>query len=194
MFDDTGQPADLEQDPELAAITSISRALSRLQDVDARRRVLSYVLARFTPGVASNQVKQLSPSPSERVVTMAAESFSPSRELPGIARLSDDGTFHVTVRDLKARSGLDAAVRLAHVAIYAHHELTGVPLSSSKGLTPILKAWRLYDGNTRARLAKEKGIVRNGDQLSLDAHATRDAQRFITEILDDQAAGSWRPR
>jgi hypothetical protein len=117
-----------------------------------------------------------------------------SREIPGVARLNDSGDLHITIRDLKARSGLDAAVRLAHVAIHAYHQMTGQALSSSKGLTPILKSWRIYDGNTRARLAKEKGIVRTGDDLSLDAHAARDAQRFIEEILDPSIDGTWRPK
>jgi hypothetical protein len=111
--------------------------------------------------------------------------------MPGIARLSDSGDLHLTVRDLKARSGLDAAVRLAYVAIYAYQKLAGRALSSPSGLTPLLKSWRLYDGNTRARLARDKGILRNGDDLSLDAHATRDAERFVQEILDDGIEGRW---
>jgi PAS domain S-box-containing protein len=104
------------------------------------------------------------------------------RELPGIARVTPAGEFRLLVRDLKARSALDAAVRLAKVAIYAHELLTGEPLSSRKSLTPILRAWRLYDGNTRARLAKERGIVRNGDSLSLDDQARHGAEQLVREM------------
>jgi PAS domain S-box-containing protein len=103
------------------------------------------------------------------------------------------------VRDLKAKSGLDAAVRLAQVAIYAHERLTGRPLSSRKGLTPLLKEWRLYDGNTRARLAREPGIVRSGDDLTLDPRGRRDAERLVEELLqpaarteENRPGGTWR--
>lgn len=67
-------------------------------------------------------------------------------------------------------------------------------MSSRKNLTPILKEWRLYDGNTRARLSKERGILRDGDNLSLDAHARRDAERFIEEISDPEIKGQWKPK
>jgi PAS domain S-box-containing protein len=88
----------------------------------------------------------------------------------------------MTLGELFARSRLTAAVRLAMVAIYAHERLTGRPLSSRRTLTPLLKAWRLYDGNTRSRLAKQRGILRSGDDLALDDQARREAERFIDDI------------
>lgn len=115
-------------------------------------------------------------------------------EMPGIARLSDTGELKITARDLKAKSGLDAAVRLAHIAIFAHEQLAGQPLSSRSGLTPLLKEWRLYDGNARARLSRDRGILRNEDSLSLDAHARVDAERYIAEIQDSETHGVWKPR
>jgi hypothetical protein len=124
----------------------------------------------------------------------ATAAASGQQEVPGIARLTDTGDLRITIRDLKARSGLDAAVRLALVSIYAHEKMTGQPLSSRKNLTPILKEWRLYDGNTRARLSKERGILRDGDSLSLDAHARRDAERFVEEISDPEVKGEWKPK
>ncbi len=172
-----------DHDSELAAIVASSAAISKLADVEARRRVLSYVLARYFPEVAPTQ----------------GWSFT-ERELPGVAYLTDAGQLRITIRDLKARSRLDAAVRLASVAIYAHQRLAGRPLSSRRGLTPLLKEWRLYDGNTRAKLAKERGILRSGDDLSLDARAFRNAERLVEEIRSPaqevesgRSAPSWGP-
>jgi hypothetical protein len=190
------QAADA-QDKEIAAMAVISSALSSLADGEARQRVISYVLARYSPSLSSSI-----PVPATRVGTSssgysgsaAKASSNGIGEIPGIAMLTEAGDLRITVRDLKARSGLDAAVRLAYVAIYAYQKLVGQPLPSPSVLTPLLKTWRLYDGNTRARLAKDKGIFRSGDDLSLDAHATRDAERFIQEILDDGVEGSWRPK
>lgn len=184
-------------DAEIAAIAAISSALSNLADSEARRRVLSYVFARYLP--EGNALSAVPASLSAQPATsMAASPVAvielTQRELPGVARLSDNGDLRITARDLKAKSGLDAGVRLAHVAIYAHERLTGQPLSSRKGLTPLLKEWRLYDGNVRARLAKERGIIRSDDSLSLDAHARRDAERYVDEILNDELHGQWKPR
>jgi hypothetical protein len=179
-------------DAEIAAISTITAALGKLSDADARSRVLAYVLSRY-PAAA----KFVAP-PASQLSAVASAPLTvvehTQRELPGVARLTDAGDLKITARDLKAKSGLDAAVRLAHIAIYAHQRLTGQALSSRKGLTPLLREWRLYDGNTRARLAKERGIIRSGDALSLDAHATRDAERYVEEILSDEISGNWRPR
>lgn len=186
-----------EQDQEIAAIATISAALARLDAEEARRRVISYVLARYMPAGALSPLVVERASQPTATIPNALVSFSAQpavHEIPGIARLTESGDLYLTVRDLKARSGLDAAVRLAHVAIYAYRQLTGQPLSSSKGLTPILKSWRIYDGNSRTRLAREKGIIRSGDDLSLDAHATRDAERFVQEILDVNIEGKWKPK
>ncbi len=184
-------------DAEIAAISAISSALSKLADSEERRRVLSYVLARYLP--EGNALSALPPALSAQPVSSMAPSpvaviEHTQRELPGVARLTDTGELRITARDLKAKSGLDAGVRLAHVAIYAHERLTGQPLSSRKGLTPLLKEWRLYDGNVRHRLANERGIIRSEDSLSLDAHARRDAERYIEEILNDELHGQWKPR
>jgi hypothetical protein len=185
------------QDSEISTIAAISAALSKLDDAEARERVISYVLARYLPKAGvSNSSLAARAEPARPVPSVGPAPTSPAiaNELPGIARFTESGELQITIRDLKARSGLDAAVRLSYVAIYAHQKLGGRPLSSPAGLTPLLKAWRLYDGNTRTRLAKDKGILRSGDDLSLDAHATRDAERVIQEILDDGVQGSWKPK
>jgi len=177
-------------DDELIAIGAINSALGKLTDTDARRRVLSYVIARYLPDAPASLPTAGQPKSS---VAPSPLSVVQQRELPGVARLTDTGDLRITARDLKAKSGLDAAVRLAHIAIYAHERMTGgQPLSSRKGLTPLLKEWRLYDGNSRARLANERGIIRSDDSLSLDAHARRDAERYIEEILNDELKGQWR--
>jgi PAS domain S-box-containing protein len=186
---------DLHQDhdSEIAAIVASTAALSRLADDEARRRVLSYVLARCLPepdrvlGAGSAPSTMAMPHPSVAVVEHT------QRELPGIACLAESGEFRITVCDLKARSRLAAAVRLAQIAIYAHERLTGRPLSSRKGLTPLLKAWGLYDGNTRARLAKEPGIVRSDDSLSLDPQARRRAEQVIEELQSSTRGAAISP-
>lgn len=183
----------LPEDDEVAAIAAINTALSKLADATARRNVLAYINARYlrappaSAGFPAPVTSSVTPSPLSVVEHT-------QQELPGIARLTEAGDLKITVRNLKAKNTLDAAVRLAHIAIYAHARLTDKPLSSRKGLTPILKEWRLYDGNTRARLAKEKGIVRDGDALTLDTHAQRDAERYIEEVLNEELTGQWKPR
>lgn len=190
-------------DAELAAIAAIAKALGDVDDADARRRVLTYILARYMPEVSGTQASAVHaplPGPMGRA-DVAVPQYPPvgvgeerPKEVPGIAQLTNAGDLKITARDLKAKSGLDAALRLAYIAIYAYYLLTGQPLSSRKGLTPLLREWRLYTGNTRARLAKERGIIREGDGLSLDAHARRDAEQYISEILSDESVGQWRPR
>lgn len=169
-----------DHDCEIAAIVASTAALSQLADAEARRRVLSYVLARCLPepamALAASSARPAMPSSSISVVEYT------QRELPGVACLTESGEFRITIRDLRPKSGLDAAVRLAQIAIYAHERLTGRPLSSRKGLTPLLKERGLYDGNARARLAKERGIVRSGDNLSLDPEAWRNAERLVEEL------------
>ena len=196
-----------DDDDEIQAISAINSALAKVKDEDARARVLDYILARYRPTFGVPVTRVLPSSiPFTRMATNGPGSNFDTRtsplalmaasekEVEGIARLTDNGELKITARDLKARSGLDAAVRLAHIAIYAHEQLTGQPLSSRKGLTPLLQQWRVYDGNARSKLAKERGIIRSGDNLTLDAHAKRDAERYIEEILSDDAPGQWRPK
>ncbi len=186
----------MPSDPELAAIAAATAALSTLSEPAAVQRALAYVVARHLPDP---------PFPGPGMPALgpaAARILRPPghRELPGIARVTPAGDFRLTVRDLKARSALDAAVRLAKVAVYAHELLTGEPLSSRRGLTPLLRAWGLYDGNTRTRLAKERGILRRGDGLSLDDQARHQAERLIEEMRSPRhrveprgGAAKWGP-
>src|SRR4051794_19953704 len=125
---------------ELEAMRTIGEALSKLE-FDARVRVLTWISAHFSLPMSSAR------SPT---IGLTEETLTDiGQELPGIARMTDAG-LEVTVRDLKARSANDAAIRLAHIAILAKEKLTGTKtLSSRNELLPLLKEWRAYDGNTR---------------------------------------------
>jgi hypothetical protein len=196
MSSETLQP---DADREIVAMGQISAALQALEDPAARQRVLSYVLARFAEGelISAGGKPSGGAIPAQRtelVPRKVEQSDSSAKEIPGIGRLTEDGQFRITIRDLKAKSGLDAATRLAHVAIYTWQRLTGEPMSSRRILTPVLKEWRLYDGNTRHKLAGDRGILRDGDNLTLDAHARADAERFMEDILNPEIQGTWRPK
>lgn len=181
-----------QDDSELAAIATISAAMEKIPDREARQRVLSYVADRFV-GAAQEKRAHTLPSNIARARDSAAAVTSRQFAVGGIAQLSDTGELKITIRDLKAKSALDAAIRLALVAIYAFEQLAGKRLSSRKSLTPLLKQWRLYDGNTRARLARERGIMRDGDNLSLDEHAKLEAQKYIDDIQNPELNGTWKP-
>lgn len=176
---------------ELEAMRIVGEALNNLSDADARARVVAWAASHFgivhTPPAPRHQRSASNSGGSSAEETK-------DRELPGIARMTEKG-FELTVRDLKARSTIDAAIRLAHIVTYANEKLTGEKtVSSRKVLLPILKEWRAYDGNTRPALANHKGIHRNGDNLSLDAISRNDAETYITEVLDDSVHGTWNPK
>jgi PAS domain S-box-containing protein len=170
-------------DKELAAIAESTAAIQELPDGEARRRVLSYVMDRFFPETGSDQQRSASASQpvSMAVSGTRAREFT-GRDLQGVARITDEGDFEIVLREFWASSRSDAAVRLARLAIHAHERLTGTAMSSRTGLTPLLKAWHLYDGNTRARLARERGIIRSGDGLSLDDLEKARADRSVAEM------------
>jgi hypothetical protein len=198
------------EDPEIAAIAAVGAALSKLDDEEARRRVIDYIVDRFAPKVAPADGAAVAEAPTSCLMptyrapnvsgALAAPRSSVAgmglvpREIPGIARITDTGEMKITVRDLKAKNARDAVVRLSHITIWAHEKLTGLPLSSRKGLTPILKEWRIYSGNARSWLANNKGFIRSGDSLMLDAHARRDAEAYAADVVNDDVTGTWRPR
>ncbi len=166
---------------ELEVMADVDRMLSVL-DPEVRSRVVRWAAEKYTTllqvpaGATPVQGRQLH-----------------GGELAGIARLQA-GRLRLTIRDLKARNTNDAALRLAHIILFAHEQLTGRPEASSRNvLVPLLKEWRAYDGNTRKALAACRGIVRNGDTVSLDVHARRDAEGFVREVLDPSKSGAWSP-
>jgi len=171
-------------DQELTVLQKVVDLLASV-DEDARKRIHRYVTQRFT--LSAEPSHPSSPRPQLNGSTPTG------LEVPGVALLTDDGSLRITVRDLKARNAIDAAKRLTYVAIAAFEQLTGSSPSSRKIVTPILKDWRLYDGNTRHMISADKGILRSGDSLSLDLHARNEAEHFMSEIVDEQVTGTWRP-
>lgn len=172
---------------EFDAMKQIDQILNKLKNEDEIERVVRWVASKH-----SIQVKH---QPSNIVDEIKyEEDVDNLKEIPGIAKLDDSGKFHLTIRDVKAKNTNDAAIRIALVSIYAYQKFTSENLSSRKILKPILEDWRAYTGNTRAAIASHKGIIRNGDELSLDKHAEKDAENYIKEILDEKVNGSWEPR
>ena len=86
-----------------------------------------------------------------------------------------------------------AAMRLVHAVVFAHQQLLGTGASRKDVVNPALKRYRLYDGNARVAIARHNGLLRNGDVVTLDVHATRDAERYVAEICDSTISGSWNP-
>jgi hypothetical protein len=116
------------------------------------------------------------------------------KEIKGIAYLDEQERFHLSVRDPKAQSTNEAALRLTYVVIRAYEQLTGNAKASSKEVVnPVLDQWRCYTGNTRNVLAKDKGIHREGGLVWLDTPAKEEADKLIKEILDDKIKGAWKP-
>ncbi|HEX7030365.1 MAG TPA: hypothetical protein VF254_07195 [Gammaproteobacteria bacterium] len=175
---------------EFEALRSINAIIERLED-GPRARILTWLAQKY-----GAEVPRLDDFQNANAAEMTGRTGVAARgnEIPGIARLDADGKLRLTIRDLKAKSTNDAAIRLTHIAIYAYQKLTGEESVSSKSVVvPILKEWRSYTGNTRPALAQHKGILRTGDRLSLDAHSQRDAETYIREALDPSVEGNWRP-
>jgi len=172
---------------EFEVMKSFSEMMTALADEEAQSRVLAWITAKYRPF----QSQSSTPTAADKY---SAQPGPVDGEIPGIAKLGTSGELLWTIRDVKAKSANDAAIRLTHVAIWAAGKLTGSSTVSSKSvLVPLLKKWRIYDGNTRGALARERGIVRSGDEVSLDFHALQLAETYIAEILDSSIEGKWRP-
>jgi hypothetical protein len=183
-------PEDDSTDTELQVMMKVSEAVNSLKSAAARDRVLYWAAQKFraTPG------RQLQPTTSPLPPAQIVTPENSTKEIPGIARLSEAGELHLTVRDTKARSANDAALRIAHLLIYATEQLAGAGSISSKStLVPTLRKYRAYDGNTRTVLARHRGFIREGDQLSMDLHCKQEAEGFVAEILDSATHGTWNP-
>lgn len=171
---------------EIDSMKKVANALDTLE-ADARQRVLDWALAKY--GLVDKRALQAPKKDGPLKVEQKAD----GKELPGIGLINDSGEFQLTVRDPKASNTNDAAIRLALVTVYAYMELTGENgVSSKKVVKPTLEKWRAYTGNTRAILAKHRGLLREGDILSLDVHAKREAQAYINDVLDDAKTGTWQ--
>src|SRR5688572_8384948 len=111
----------MAMDPEIKAMNTIGEALIAIEDAEGRMRVLRWANDKF-----GYQTVPIKPQ-SSRAANSGEPIKGPSgeREIPGIAMLSEDGELRLTVRNAKARSAVDAALRLTHIAIRAHERLTG---------------------------------------------------------------------
>jgi hypothetical protein len=182
-------------DIEVKVMGELAVALSKLEDKpDAQKRALKWLCERFDFEIKNQSVNHANKNDKSSIVADLATTApsSTSNEMPGIACLTSDGEYRVTMRDLKAKNKLDAANRLVHVCIYSYTQMQNLPDMPSRLLTSILKDWRVYDGNTRVLISKSKGLIRTKEGgLALDAHAKRDALKYIAEILNDEIAGKW---
>ena len=175
-------------DKEIEAMGIISTALNKIEDQQTVSRILNWAIEKYQVTKRTQQSFQ----PQSKNLTVAMEQQPNS--LNDICMLTPSGDFKITVRDLKAKNGIDAAMRLALIAIYCHKRLTGEEWTSSRNIvTPALKNYRLYSGNSRTALGKHKGVIRDGDALTLDMHAEAEAEEYIAEIRDPSATGQWNP-
>jgi hypothetical protein len=171
-------------DQEIDAIAKVSAALDAVDDPQARLRVLRWANEKFG----------YKPMPHPPTVEKTTKQRGDGTEIPGIAVLSENGEVRFTIRDLKAKSAREATTRLVYVGVHATEMLTGKKGVSRKSvIVPLLKHWRVYDGNARQLLAMDRGLLKNGDEIELDGHAQKDAERFVQEIQDSNQVGSWRP-
>lgn len=166
---------------EIEVMGEIDKSLNKLND-DEITRVITWINQKFGKSIKTKnqEIKQQDPSLEN--------------ELPGIATITDSGEFKVLIRDLKANSEKEAGLRLALLTIHSYIKLTGEnTVSSRKIVTPALKEWRLHTGNVRKVISDHKGIIRDGDKLSLDIHAKKEAEDFLNEINDETIVGTWKP-
>jgi len=181
-------------DPELEAMNKVDEALKGLKTAE-RVRVLDWAASKYLatgiPRRSTTGVLQSATGSNQPPVSTIPPQ---GKEIPGIARLDDNGNLIITARDLKAKSTNDAAVRLVHIAVEAYRRLTGNKTTPSKEIiNPILQKWRAYTANTRHVIAAHKGIHLDKGQYSLDQYSQRDADKYITEILDESVPGDWNP-
>lgn len=178
---------------EIEVLGKVDEALAGLAGEDARGRVIRWASEKYGVAIAKPPVGTQQFVPGQTGISIASPPVGSGGEIPGIAKFVGE-ELRIIARDINATSTNDAAIRLAHIAIRANEVLTGAESVSSRHIvTPILKTWRAYTGNTRAVIANQKGILRNGDLVSLDEHGKRDADEFIRQCLDPSVEGSWNP-
>jgi hypothetical protein len=179
-------------DKEIEVMGKVSKALSEIKDEDAIQRVLNWIMDKY--GAEPRQPNSSSTTQRPQSLGVPSPSNPQTNGINDIGVITPSGDLKITIRDLKAKSAVDAATRLALVTIYTHQKLTGEEYTSSRKIvTPTLKNYRLYTGNSRRVLGNHKGIVRDGDNLTLDMHAESEAEAYLTEIRDSSISGSWSP-
>lgn len=185
----------MNDDPEIHAMALINEALKDLDD-EQTKRVVAWAKAKFRLEIPQAAVATPTPEvqAASRVLSGPVMVDRETKEIPGIATINGEGGLHLLVRDFKAKSANDAALRIVHVAAWAWYTLTGERgVSSRQIVKPALEDHRVYNGNTRKAIKAHRGIRRDGDLIILDAHAMRDAEEFVAQILDDAVKGAWSP-
>lgn len=115
-------------------------------------------------------------------------------KLNGVAEKDAQGRVHIVATDLKAESAIDAAKRLLYVTLLARRDLLKEPNSPRKDVMETLRQWALYDGNSRALVASDKALLKQGRKtLSLSTPAVETAWGYVKEIQNPKVKGSWKP-
>lgn len=100
--------------------------------------------------------------------------------LDGIAALLPDGGIEMTARDLKAKTLRDAVQRVVYLSIRANELLTGKQSADSRTTVhKSLKKYRLTSGSARNALTKVPGIIKVGNDWSLDGPAKDEADKYV---------------
>lgn len=116
-----------------------------------------------------------------------------NEDLTNIAELTNNGVYKFTLRDPKAKNAKDAGKRIVYLVIRTYILLTGESgVSRKEILNEVLNNWNLNNGNTRSFITNDKGILKNGDILSLDKVAEKEADKYILQINDKSYLGKWK--
>lgn len=117
-----------------------------------------------------------------------------ANDLTGIAELLADGSIELTARDPKANTLRDAVKRVVYLAIRANELLAGNKSAHRmKVVNKFLKKYRLTSGAARVELTKVPGLIKVGNEWSLDGPAKEEADKYIREVNDDSIEGKFKP-
>jgi hypothetical protein len=137
---------------------------------------------------------------SGRKIAAAEESAPPAPsgsisshvDLSFVAEVDDEQKLQLTVTDLKAANQADATQRLIYVGLLARQQLLKEKKTPRKELLRHLRDYGLADGNSRALIARDKALVREGAKfIRLSAPAVAQAQKYVQEINDPKIVGTW---
>lgn len=183
-------------DPEIAAMTTIASALQDL-DPETQERVLRWSAEKYNVNLGFKKKAVIgSSSPSSE---SNGDQYESNSELSDLIEYSqEDGfEFHFRLLDLKASNKRDAVNRLVHVILYSHEMLTGEKGVQRSVISKILEDWRLNDGNARNFIGNHQGFKRKGKgnklEMYLDRPGKTEAEKYISEIRDQELKGSWNP-
>lgn len=114
-------------------------------------------------------------------------------DLSGVAELLPGGSIELTARDPKAKNLEDKVQRIVYVAIRANELLTGNKSTDKKKVVQkFLKKYKLTSGAARNALTRVPGLIKVGNEWSLDGPAKDEADKYIREIKDDSIQGKFK--